>query len=121
MLAAGLLLTPIIRDRLGGNKRELARDRRHRSTSTPAPGASSGSTVLATSEPTRPAPAESPVNRRRLSRAEAVPDQGCTACRVQEKSDGSSLAGVTHRRTALWIENQILIRVTKGSIATTCT
>ena len=114
MLAAGLLLTPLFAAGCGGNKTESspAATGGTGSTSTPAPGASSGSsTVLATSKyDSGPRAAESPVDKAKAEQGEKLfKTKGCSACHAfGKKVTGPDLAGVTHRRTALWIENQIL-------------
>jgi hypothetical protein len=57
-----------------------------------------------------PRAADSPVNKELAERGEKLfKDKGCSACHTWgKKMSGPDLAGVTHRRTAVWMENQIL-------------
>ena len=57
-----------------------------------------------------PRAAESPVDEAQAEAGEKLfSSKGCTACHTfGKKMSGPDLAGVTMRRTALWMENQIL-------------
>ena len=57
-----------------------------------------------------PRAGESPVNEERAEQGEKLfQTKGCSACHTfGKKMSGPDLRGVTMRRTALWMENQIL-------------
>jgi len=57
-----------------------------------------------------PRAAEAPADEMGAQRgSQLFKDKGCSACHTfGKKLTGPDLAGVTHRRTAAWIENQIL-------------
>jgi len=57
-----------------------------------------------------PRAAESPVDHELVERGEQLfKDKGCSACHAfGQKLSGPDLAGVANRRTAAWIEQQIL-------------
>jgi mono/diheme cytochrome c family protein len=57
-----------------------------------------------------PRAAESPVDKEKAEQGEKLfQTKGCSACHAfGKKVTGPDLAGVTQRRTAIWMENQIL-------------
>ena len=79
--------------------------------STPAPSAT-GTTAMPAVSPydSGPRAAESPVDAARAEAGEKLfQTKGCSACHAfGKKVTGPDLAGVTQRRTALWLEHQIL-------------
>lgn len=80
------------------------------SSSTPTPSPS-GSTVAAVSlYDSGPRAFEAPVNQALVEQGEGLfKTKGCMACHAfGQKLTGPDLAGVTHRRTAEWMEHQIL-------------
>jgi len=72
----------------------------------------SGSTAMpaASLYDTGPRAGESPVDEKRAEQGEKLfSSKGCTACHAfGRRVTGPDLAGVTMRRTAQWMENQIL-------------
>ena len=109
-LTAVLFLTTLLAAGCGGQKSEDQSAAPGASaTPPPAPAASSG--VLAVSKyDAGPRAAESPVDKAKAEVGEKLfQTKGCSACHAfGKKVTGPDLAGVTHRRTALWIENQNL-------------
>ena len=78
-----------------------------------SPGASSGASAgLATVSQydSGPRAGETPINDAMAEKGEGLfKTKGCTACHTfGKKLTGPDLAGVSMRRTALWMENQIL-------------
>ena len=76
-----------------------------------APSATSTTAVPAVSPyDSGPRAAESPVDEALAEKGEKLfQTKGCTACHAfGKKATGPDLDGVTMRRTALWMENQIL-------------
>ena len=81
------------------------------SASGPATPSASGPTVAAVSlYDGGPRASETPVNQSLVEQGEGLfKTKGCSACHAfGQKLTGPDLAGVTHRRTAEWIEHQIL-------------
>src|SRR6266536_2261865 len=85
----------------------------------PASQDSARSTVTSTSSPTLatvskydsgPRAGESPIDEAQVKVGERLfQEKGCSACHTfGRKLSGPDLAGVTNRRTAQWMENQIL-------------
>lgn len=72
--------------------------------------APSGSTATVSKYDAGPRAAASPVQKALAERGEKLfKDKGCSACHTWgKKMSGPDLAGVTQRRTAQWMENQIL-------------
>lgn len=83
-------------------------------TSTPAGGGASssgGSAVATTSKyDSGPRAGEAAVNEELAEKGEELfKDKGCSACHaIGKRLTGPDLAGVSMRRTATWLENQIL-------------
>jgi cytochrome c551/c552 len=79
-------------------------------TSTPSTGASGGAVAAVSKYDAGPRAGESPVNHEGAERGEKLfQTKGCSACHAfGTKMSGPDLSGVSKRRTAAWIENQIL-------------
>ena len=81
------------------------------STGAAAPAASSGTALAATSPlDSGPRAAEQPIDEARAEAGEKLfQSKGCSACHTfGKRMTGPDLDGVTMRRTAAWMENQIL-------------
>jgi mono/diheme cytochrome c family protein len=79
--------------------------------SAPASSATGTTTMPAVSPyDSGPRAAESPVDKEKAEQGEKLfQTKGCSACHAfGKKVTGPDLAGVTQRRTAIWMENQIL-------------
>jgi cytochrome c551/c552 len=80
-------------------------------TSTPAPGASGAAAIPAVSPyDSGPRASEAPVDKEKAEAGEKLfQTKGCSACHAfGKKVTGPDLAGVSQRRTQLWLEHQIL-------------
>jgi mono/diheme cytochrome c family protein len=80
-------------------------------TNTPAPGASSATAIPAVSPyDSGPRASEAPVDKAKAEAGEKLfQTKGCSACHAfGKKVTGPDLAGVSQRRTQLWLEHQIL-------------
>lgn len=77
---------------------------------TSPPAATASSSGLPANLDQGPRAAESPVNEEKAEAGESLfKDKGCTACHAfGKRGAGPDLAGVTRRRTAQWMESQIL-------------
>jgi len=109
-LALTLLLTTLLAAGCGGQKPE-SQSAAPGATTTPPPSSSGPTTVLAVSKyDSGPRAAESSCDEAKAEVGEKLfQTKGCSACHAfGKKVTGPDLAGVTHRRTAIWIENQIL-------------
>ena len=81
------------------------------SSAAPSTSSSPAATVAAVSKyDSGPRAAESPVDEEKAEEGKKLfSTKGCTACHTfGKKMSGPDLAGVTMRRTAQWMENQIL-------------
>ena len=80
------------------------------SASVPASAPAAGSVAAVSQYDAGPRAAEGPEDEAGSKRgAQLFKDKGCSACHAfGKKVTCPDLAGVTHRRTAEWIENQIL-------------
>ncbi len=81
------------------------------SSGAPAPAASASGGVAAVSQyDAGPRAAQDPRDESKVAQGKALfSSKGCSACHAFGKRiTGPDLAGVTHRRTAAWIEHQIL-------------
>jgi mono/diheme cytochrome c family protein len=81
------------------------------SAGTASPAASSGTTVATTSAyDSGPRAADQPIDEARAEAGEKLfQSKGCSACHTfGKRMTGPDLDGVTLRRTAVWMENQIL-------------
>lgn len=76
----------------------------------PQAGGSAAAATGASALDQGPRAAESPVVEDLAEQGEKLfQEKGCSACHTfGKRATGPDLAGVTHRRTAKWIENQIL-------------
>lgn len=107
-LTVAFLLTTLLAAGCGG-KQSGSESAAPGATSTPASTATT--TVLAVSRyDSGPRAAESPVDKALAEQGEKLfQTKGCSACHAfGKKVTGPDLAGVSQRRTAVWIENQIL-------------
>jgi mono/diheme cytochrome c family protein len=108
--AVTLFLTTLLATGCGGKKSDGG-SVPAAATPTPAPSTSGSTTVLAVSRyDSGPRAAEAPVDAAKAEQGEKLfQTKGCSACHAfGKKVTGPDLAGVTRRRTAVWIENQIL-------------
>ncbi len=109
-LTTALFLTTLLAAGCGGQK-SGDQSAAPGATATPPPSSGGSSTVLAVSKyDSGPRAAESAVDQAKAEVGEKLfQTKGCSACHAfGKKVTGPDLAGVTHRRTALWMENQIL-------------
>jgi len=109
-LAVGFFLSAMLAAGCGGKKSE-GETAAPSPSSTPAAAATGGTSVLATSRyDSGPRAGESPVDEAKAAQGEKLfQTKGCTACHAFGKRvTCPDLAGVTQRRTAAWMENQIL-------------
>ena len=109
-LTVAFLLTTLLAAGCGG-KQSGSESAAPGATSTPASTATGTTTVLAVSRyDSGPRAAESPVDKALAEQGDKLfQTKGCSACHAfGKKVTGPDLAGVSQRRTAVWIENQIL-------------
>jgi cytochrome c551/c552 len=109
-LPAAILFTAVIAAGCGGQKSDGG-SAAPGAAATPPPSSAGPSAVLAVSKyDSGPRAAESPCDEAKAEVGEKLfQTKGCSACHAfGKKVTGPDLAGVTHRRTAIWIENQIL-------------
>lgn len=109
-LPMAFLLTTLLAAGCGGKKSE-SEPAASNATSAPAPSATGTTTMPAVSPyDSGPRAAESPVDKEKAEQGEKLfQTKGCSACHAfGKKVTGPDLAGVTQRRTAVWMENQIL-------------
>jgi len=107
-VTVAFLLTAVLAAGCGGKQSEPAASN---ATSAPAPSATGATTVPAVSKyDSGPRAGESPADEALAEQGEKLfQTKGCSACHAfGKKVTGPDLAGVTQRRTAVWIENQIL-------------
>jgi cytochrome c551/c552 len=107
---AALLFATLLAAGCGGQKSQ-GESAAPSTPATPPPSSGGSSGVLPVSKyDSGPRAAESPVNEAKAEVGEKLfQTKGCSACHAfGKKVTGPDLAGVTHRRTALWMENQIL-------------
>ena len=111
-LPAALLLTMLLAAGCGGQKSEGGSSAAPGgAAATPPPSSGGSSGVLAVSKyDSGPRAAESPVDPAKAEVGEKLfQTKGCSACHaIGRRLSGPDLAGVTMRRTAEWMENQIL-------------
>ena len=109
-LPVAFLLTTLLAAGCGG-KQSGSESAGANNASTPAPSATGATTMPAVSPyDSGPRAAESPVDKEKAEQGEKLfQTKGCSACHAfGKKVTGPDLAGVTQRRTAIWMENQIL-------------
>lgn len=94
-----LALMPLLSGCGGGAKETNASD-----------GTSAAGTAIVSKYDAGPRAGEQPIDERLAKSGEQLfKDKGCSACHAfGAKSSGPDLKGVSMRRTALWMENQIL-------------
>jgi cytochrome c551/c552 len=109
-LPVAFLLTTLLAAGCGGKQSE-SEPAASNATSAPAPSATGTTTMPAVSKyDSGPRAAESPVDKVKAEQGEKLfQTKGCSACHAfGKKVTGPDLAGVTQRRTTVWLENQIL-------------
>jgi cytochrome c551/c552 len=110
-LPVAFLLTTLLAAGCGGKQSEPAATNTASAPPSSATGTTGTTTVPAVSPyDSGPRAAESPVNKAQAELGEKLfQTKGCSACHAfGKKVTGPDLAGVTQRRTAIWIEHQIL-------------
>lgn len=108
-LTVALLLTTLISAGCGG-KPSGSEPAASNAGGAPAPATGATALPAVSRYDSGPRAAESPVDKTLAEQGEKLfQTKGCSACHAfGKKVTGPDLAGVTQRRTAVWIQNQIL-------------
>jgi cytochrome c551/c552 len=106
---AALFVCTLLASGCGGQKSE-DQSAAQSPPSTPAPSAGASAVAAVSKYDSGPRAADEPADAAKAEQGEKLfQTKGCSACHAfGKKVTCPDLAGVTHRRTAAWMENQIL-------------